>query len=128
LREYYRRYRFHQVTRRDFRRVMEDVSGRDLGWFFRQWLDTTNWLDYRVLDARVTGRPGAYEVTVELAREGEAWMPVVVEAGDARTTVTSRDRRITVTLQPSQRPRAVVVDPAGSLLDVDRTNNRRALP
>ncbi len=51
-------------------------------------------------------------------------MPVVVQAGDARATIGSRDRTVTVTLRPTTRPDAVVVDPDGSLLDADRSNNR----
>ena len=38
IREYYRRYRDSNASTEDFRRVMEEVSGADLGWFFRQWL------------------------------------------------------------------------------------------
>jgi aminopeptidase N len=127
LREYYHRFRFRPVTRQDFQRVMEEVSGRDLDWFFRQWLDTTGWLDYRIDDAAVTGSGGNVTVRVEVSRVGEAWMPVVVEAGDARVTVESRARTVTVTLHPSTRPAEVVIDPDGSILDSDRSNNRRGL-
>ena len=129
LREYYHRYRFRNVTREDFRRVMEDVSGRDLEWFFRQWLDTTDWLDWGVVSARyaVTEDSG-YVVTAELRRRGPAWMPVVVRAGDARVVVDSRDRAVTVTLRSRARPTAVVVDPAGSLVDADRGNQVFPLP
>jgi aminopeptidase N len=38
LREYYRRYRDATASTEDFRRVMEEVSGQDLGPFFQQWL------------------------------------------------------------------------------------------
>jgi aminopeptidase N len=38
IREYYRRYRDANASTDDFRRVMEEASGTDLGWFFRQWL------------------------------------------------------------------------------------------
>src|SRR5205085_12177857 len=37
IREYYRRYRDGNASTDDFRTVMEEVSGTDLGWFFRQW-------------------------------------------------------------------------------------------
>src|SRR5690554_1879840 len=37
LRTYYTRYRGHNATTADFRRVMEEVSGQDLGAFFAQW-------------------------------------------------------------------------------------------
>jgi aminopeptidase N len=38
VREYYRTYRDSAVLSEDFERVMERVAGRDLGWFFGQWL------------------------------------------------------------------------------------------
>jgi hypothetical protein len=41
LREYYDRFRFRQVTGRDFKAVMEEVYGRDLTRFFRVWIETT---------------------------------------------------------------------------------------
>ena len=129
LREYHTRHRFRNVTGHDFRRAMERVSGRDLGWFFHQWLETTDWLDWGVTGARLAeAGDGTYVVTAELERRGPAWMPVVVEAGDARVVVDSRARRVSVTLRPTARPEAVVVDPEGSLLDVDRANHLVPLP
>jgi aminopeptidase N len=38
IREYYRRYRDRNASTADFQHVMEEVSGMDLGWFFRQWV------------------------------------------------------------------------------------------
>lgn len=39
IREYYRRYRDSNASTDDFRKVMQEASGLDLGWFFDQWLD-----------------------------------------------------------------------------------------
>jgi aminopeptidase N len=38
IHDYYQRYRNSSVTTDDFRRVMEEHSGLELSWFFRQWL------------------------------------------------------------------------------------------
>lgn len=38
IREYYRRYRNLNASTDDFRQVMEQASGVELGWFFDQWL------------------------------------------------------------------------------------------
>ena len=38
IRTYYQRYFNGNATTADFRRAMEEASGRDLGWFFEQWL------------------------------------------------------------------------------------------
>jgi len=38
IREYYRRFRDSNASTADFRKVMEEVSASDLGWFFDQWV------------------------------------------------------------------------------------------
>ena len=38
IRLYYQRYANGLASTADLRRTMEDVSGRDLRWFFAQWL------------------------------------------------------------------------------------------
>ena len=38
IRDYYQRYRNTNASTADFRRVMEENSGADLGWFFDQWI------------------------------------------------------------------------------------------
>lgn len=44
---YYRKYRDSHATVADFRRVMEDVSGKDLSAFFDQWLYKPGTLKYK---------------------------------------------------------------------------------
>jgi len=39
IREYYRRYMNATASTDDFRQIMEQASGQDLTWFFRQWLN-----------------------------------------------------------------------------------------
>jgi hypothetical protein len=115
LREYYQRFRFRQVTARDFQNVMEEVSGQDLEWFFRQWLHTTHVLDFRVGDVRLTGQPGGYTLVAEVVREGQAWMPLIVEAGGQRQRLESRERVQQVTFRLEEPVETVVLDPDGIL-------------
>lgn len=143
LRTYYDRHRFSHVTEADFRRAAEDVygvseghaeelgeeaSGRDLDWFFDQWLHTTATLDYRVGEVSMEALPdGRYRARVEVVREGDAWMPVTVEVGEVRGTLRSRDRVQTMEVITEERPDAVVLDPDVVLLDTNRENNRKEL-
>ncbi len=48
IRAYYREHLNGSATTADFRRAMEGASGRDLGWFFEQWLE-------REVNPEVTG-------------------------------------------------------------------------
>jgi aminopeptidase N len=63
IREYYRRHRDSNASTDDFRRAMEQVSGEDLAWFFRQWL-------YRPgspsLEGSWTHRPAEHRIEIAL--------------------------------------------------------------
>jgi hypothetical protein len=52
MRTYYERWKFRHPTTDDFIAVAEEVSGRDLGWFFDQFLKTAGSLDYAVSSIR----------------------------------------------------------------------------
>jgi hypothetical protein len=124
LREYARRYQFKHVRGEDFRQVAEQVSGQSLGWFWDQWIRRTDRLDYSVASARTRRLgDGRWSTTVVVQRDGNAWMPVDLQVGDATRRLTSRERRQTVTLTTAARPASVMLDPRWVLIDYNRANN-----
>ncbi|WOI53361.1 M1 family metallopeptidase [Parvularcula sp. LCG005] len=52
FREYSRRWKFKRPTPSDFFRTMEEVSGKDLDWFFRGWFYTTDHVDLAIAAVR----------------------------------------------------------------------------
>ncbi len=128
LRGYSERYKLQHVDEADFAAVAEQVSGRELDWFFRQWLHTTDTLDYGIGEASTARLPGGqWRTTVEVLRLGRAWMPVQLQVGGTSRTLDSREQRQTVQVVTRERPREAVLDPRRVLLDLDRTNNRAEL-
>lgn len=128
LRLYYDRNKLRHVTLADFRAAMEEASGQDLGWFFDEWFHTTKTLDYAVTGATAERQAdGTWLTTVEVTRQGEAWMPVVVQAGGSSWRLEGREPTQRIRFVTPQRPSEVVVDPDGIVVDVDRSNNRRSL-
>jgi hypothetical protein len=78
FREYTRRWAFKHPQPADFFRTIEDVSGRDLAWFWRGFFYTTAALDQSV-EAVKEDSAGATQVT--LVNLGDAVMPVELELG-----------------------------------------------
>ena len=78
FREYTRRWSFKHPQPADFFRTMEDVSGRDLAWFWRGFFYTTAALDQSVESVKKM-EDGSTQVT--LASLGDAVMPVELELG-----------------------------------------------
>lgn len=132
LREYYARRALKHVTEADFRAAVEDVSGLDVDWFFDQWLHTTATLDYAIGDVSVEETNEGWRVRVEVLREGDAWMPVTLQAraGDDvlwTEVLEARDRRQVIETTLTERPEEVILDPAGVILDYDPGNDRRQI-
>jgi len=129
LREYSRRNQFRHVTGEDLRRAAEQVSGRPLGWFWDQWINRTDKLDYSVASATTRQlASGRWSTTVVVQRAGQAWMPVDVRVGDVTRRLTSRLRRQTLVVTTAAKPAEVMIDPRWILIDYDRANNRFAVP
>jgi Peptidase family M1 domain len=78
LRTYTRRWAFKHPQPADFFRTIEEVSGRDLAWFWRSFFYTTAALDQSVESVKqdTTGT-----VQVVLINLGDAVMPVELELG-----------------------------------------------
>ncbi len=69
IRSYYQRHFNGSATTADFRRAMEEASGRELGWFFEQWLDKPGRLK---IAGQWTYDAGAKQVRVTLEqRQGD---------------------------------------------------------
>jgi hypothetical protein len=105
---------------------MELAYGRDLDWFFQQWIHTTSALDYGIGELRATHEgDGAWSVQVEVLREGDAWMPVQLRVNGETRLLDSRDGRQLVTFTMRQRPVEARLDPDGILLDVNPDNDHK---
>ncbi len=128
LRAYLRRWAFKHPTPLDLFWTFEDVSGRDLDWYFQPWMYTTRVLDQGI--GQVTQGDGAVTVVVE--DRGEIPMPVIVEV---RTDTGARSRAMAdvrewrsgamaIRLEVSGAVTEVVLDPERRFPDVNRADNR----
>ncbi|HEY2807140.1 MAG TPA: M1 family aminopeptidase [Gemmatimonadales bacterium] len=130
FREYARRWQFRHPQPADFFRTMENVSGRDLGWYWREWVYTTARLDQSV--ESVT--PSRDSTRIVLANRREMLMPAEVKLTFSDGTSETRripiemwnyGRRFTLTIATAgKRVTAVEIDPRHAYPDTDRSNNR----
>ncbi len=126
LQLYFRDNKFEHVTELDLQNAMEAIYGGDLGWFFQQWIHTSDGLDYSV-DAAETAQleDGRWQTRVQIQRTGAAWMPVWLSVGEQKVRLASREVSFEVMVVSQERPSEVVLDPDFALLDRNRENNSR---
>jgi aminopeptidase N len=119
LRAYYERYRNGNASTRDFRAVMEDVSGQDLHAFFDQW---TRRPGHPVIEGTWRYDAAADECVVTLRQtqaEPPFEVPVEVAVADERsrtTTLYLQGREAQARVDCPQAPSSVSLDPHTDLL------------
>ncbi|MGH9523225.1 MAG: M1 family metallopeptidase, partial [Terriglobales bacterium] len=138
LHTYFMRYRFTHPTGEDFFKTVNEVSGRDLSWFWNQAFYGTNVLDYEVLAARSEeadpdAKPAdkSFRSTVVVHRKGDFIFPTEIEMRFAdgervREHWDGADRWIRYSYTKKARLVSAEVDPDHRVaLDVDFFNNSR---
>jgi hypothetical protein len=140
---YFLRYRFTHPTKEDFLKTIEEVSGRDLRWYFNQAVYGTQVLDDEVL--KISSVPvdwykenlkekkgeTEYVSNVWIHRKGEFVMPIDVEIkfdnGDkVREHWDGQDRWVRYAYQKKAKVESVEVDPDHKIyFDRNNFNNSR---
>jgi len=155
MRTYHFRYRFKHPTSQDFINTVNEVTGKDMNWFFENTWFNSNLFDYsidRVVNLRIpnpngvfneNGKPmdstavGAptkeYQCDVVVKREGEAIAPVDVlvvfkNGEEKREWWDGQYRWKKFTYQSDSPVSYAIVDPDMKLaLDVNYNNNSQVL-
>ncbi|PYY00510.1 MAG: peptidase M1 [Acidobacteria bacterium] len=140
LRTWFQRYRFTHPSGPDFLRTIEEVSGRDLDWYFKQAIYGTEVLDYEISSAE--SWPGKwyeengdssrdYHSEVMVHRKGEFVFPVEVEikfddGSHLREHWDGKDRWTRFSYDKKAKLVSAEIDPEHKVwLDVDFFNNSR---
>ena len=123
-RDYYASHLHGVALTEDFRAAMERAAGRDLGWFFEQWLYRPGYPVLRVNSAW-DAPAGVFRVTltqVQPRRWPTYRLPLTLlfetDAGEVRRSVELTGRSESFSLPLPAAPSRVRVDPDGALLAV----------
>lgn len=108
-------------TWRDVERVFSDATGRDLRWFFGQWVERAGAPSLKIVEAVTQGSAslaGGYTVTVRMTQEGGPYrlrLPVSVKMAGGQTQVALVPMEAveqTVAVVVPAKPISVTIDPA----------------
>ncbi|MBE9552527.1 MAG: M1 family peptidase, partial [Proteobacteria bacterium] len=126
LRLFWQRQRFRVAGWLELRRAFEEAAGRDLAWFFDQWLRRTGAPRLNLGDIRMREGGNAFQVTLTIRQDSPAYklaIPVTIDtdAGQERRRIVLDAMETTATLNLNARPTAVHIDPEHDLF-------RRLLP
>ncbi len=128
MRDYYHTWQFKHVNEERFRTVMERHAGKDLDWFFDQWLHKTGYVDYALRDIDQNANNDGFATTVQFRREGDFVMPLVIEAqlengSSEQVEWFGQEASGEVVFQTQSPVEKVIIDPENKILDVNYLNN-----
>jgi aminopeptidase N len=115
------------VLTEDFRAVMEEVSGRDLEWFFRQWIYEPGYPTLEVTQnwtPNPSGSEGTAEITIRQVQSDD-WptfrlpIEILVAVGDREllSDIEIFERETVIRMEGmTSEPTEIVLDPNGWVL------------
>ncbi len=132
FRTYVKRWAFKHPTPWDFFHTMENVSGEDLSWFFREWF-FTNWkLDQSIKSVKYIDDNEANGVLINIENLEEMAMPVSIaikQANGIKDTILlpaevwQRGNSWTFRYKSTSKITNITIDPNHDFPDINTANN-----
>lgn len=130
LQTFFSQYKYSQATTRDFQEVSSQVFGKDLEWFFEEWLTSTKEIDYEVSEVISQKLEGEdeYQTSITLTQNGTAIMPteVLIELKNGERIIKAWEKQEKVkkyNLFNEEAVSFVEIDPEQKVLEKARENN-----
>ena len=127
LAAYRQAHEYSSAVTSEFQDIVESVSGRDLDWFFNEWIYDVGWpvYEYSWNAVERTGEPGTYDFSLtidQVQTKGPVFaMPIDVKittaTGDTLVTVTDSLQHESFALIINSQPMAVTIDPDNWILN-----------
>ena len=122
LKNYAQQEAWRSASTEDFRKVVEGVEGRDVGWFFMQWIESDRapefHLEYTIYR---TSDPKGFRVMGKISQDMDIFrMPVELRI---ETDTTPEEKKVDVVGTSSEfsvdtfgKPKSIVIDPNNRVL------------
>ncbi len=132
FKEYINRWAFKHPTPWDFFHTMENVSGEDLGWFWRSWVLNSWKLDQKVNEVKYIKDNVSNGAEITIGNEEKMVMPVTVLVKetngkehklDLPVEIWQRGAKWTFSVPTTSEIKEVILDPDKKLPDWNRENN-----
>jgi len=107
----------------DVQAVFENVDGRNLNWFFKEWFYSTKVPDYDVRNLKLDQKAGKYLLNFEIIDKNNFTIPLEVEV------ITSRGRiikkvwiagSVKVNFELEDKPLKIILDPNEWMVNINR--------
>jgi hypothetical protein len=132
FRKYTEAWAFKHPTPYDFFKCINNATGEDLNWFWKEWFFTTWKLDQTITSVNYVDNDPSKGALINISNKGEMIMPVLLkivqsngqtEVAQLPVEIWQRGGSWTFKYASTTKIDKVILDPEGVLPDVDRQNN-----
>ncbi|MFQ5888290.1 MAG: M1 family aminopeptidase, partial [Candidatus Hydrothermarchaeales archaeon] len=128
MRNYAQKFREKSASIGDFQEVSEEVYGKDMDWFFDQWVDSVMLPDYAIGGADVNKNSGKYLVRATVIQMGDLGkMPVDIilhtKGEDIKKRIWIDEEQETVSFITDSEPTHIEIDGDHWILESNKYNN-----
>jgi len=115
LKTFLREKRFQKASWTDIKRVFEETSGKDFGWFFRQWLDEKGAPVLGIKNQRIRGKGVQWAVAFDIVQKGKPYsldIPVTIktDSGEIKEIVRVNSEKESFEFFTVGRPTEIILD------------------
>lgn len=123
IKSYYEQYKGKQASINSFESLATKVIGRDMRYFFGQWVDSTGVPEFHADYQMLRTKNNNFKVRGTINQDIDSFnMPIdvelVYEGGTERTQLTMSGKSADFTFEAKGKPLDIVVDPDSKLLKV----------
>lgn len=121
---------FQEASWEDIKTVFERTSGKNLKWFFEQWVNRKGRISLNISDPRVVFSNGSNTVTFSIIQKGQPYrfhLPVKIlsDEGDVKDTLSVEEQKETYEIPVQGNPIEIIFD---GNYDVMRTLSDKEYP
>ncbi|MBI3501433.1 MAG: M1 family metallopeptidase [Bacteroidetes bacterium] len=124
---YFEKWKFHHPYPPDIKKAYEEVSGKDLNWFFDEIIPTTKQIDYKISSARKTDDKN---LEIKVKNKGKINSPLSIsEIKNGKIIFTqwhegfAGKKIISFTPPSGEMKEALKIDAENKIPDINRQNN-----
>ncbi|MDH3381280.1 MAG: M1 family metallopeptidase [Flavobacteriaceae bacterium] len=137
LQVYYDEWKFQHPNPNDFKRIAEKVSGIQLDWYMQEWIQTTNTIDYAIVEVtdneislkRIGKMPMPIDIKVIYEDDSieNFYIPLTLMRGKKPTKATVLPdwtwTHPIYKFKANKKVKSVIIDDSFLMADINRRNN-----
>ncbi len=149
MKKYFNQWKFKHPTPTDFKKVMEDESNLELDWYFEQFIETVNTVDYsifsvteignktKILIQRIGRVPMPLDISVTSSKSKITWynIPLRIMRGSKEKDIIGKDFKVIspwpwvynfyefIIDLPLEEVQKIEIDASTRMADINRNNN-----